>query len=271
MHNNQLVKLAAYLDEAHDDPLQAIKVIKQCGMHYAALRMAWGSQIHLLKDDLISALRSELINNDVTPILLYGNLGDIDDGQLETISDESIDRVMQVATYFKINHIRFGIGIKEGQPHSVGYKSNNGTIDKWLKKIQSAAISYGVVPLLEAKRNEMMIDRLKAYPKWRILFDPAQFVISSVTDVYDKYYNNLKQYISVIELHDYKTGYGHKPIGFGNGMIKQIITDCENNRYSGWYILEHSLGRRYASYKSKHEVFAMSKQALDNIFEAQDD
>lgn len=271
MHNHQLVKLAAYLDEAHDDPLQAVGVIKQCGLHHIALRTAWGSQICHLKDSLISSLREEMVKNDVTPVILYSNLGDIDSTALKTVPTSDIERVMQVASYYKINHIRFGIGNQEHIPHSVGYRDDNSEIDAWLKRIQTLAISYGVAPLLEVRRNDLMIDRLKSHPKWRVLFDPAQFVISSATDVFDKYYKSLKPFLAAIELHDYKTGYGHKPVGFGNSKIKAIVDDCEEAKYNGWYILEHSLGRKYASYKSKHEVFAMSKQALDSIFEAQDD
>jgi len=263
----ELLKLAAYLDEAHDDPHQAASVLKQHKINYAALRTAWGMQLHLIQDKLISELRQVLLDADVTPVILYSNLGDIESDKLDSIDNGAVERVMQVASYFKINIIRFGIGQTSNQINSVGFKDDSKQIDAWLKRIQSSAIRYSVMPLLEVRRNNLFASQLKDNPKWRIIFDPSNYNVTTSADPFDRYYKQIKSNIAAIELHDFKTGYGHKPIGVGNSRIYDIIKDCESRNYNGWYILKHSLGRKYASYKSKHEVFSMAKQALDNILE----
>ena len=263
----ELLRLAAYIDEAHDDPIEAISILKKCGINYAALRTAWNTQIHLLNDTLLASLRNDLNRIGLTPILLYSDLGDVGSSLLPIISDRDIERIMQVASYFRINLVRFGIGVQEKHNNSVGIKDDSNNLEHWFKRIQDIAMKYSVVPLAEVRNGDLQTERLKRYKKWKLIFDPASFVMSSSVDVYDKYYHNIKHNISALEIHDYKTGYGHKPVGFGSAQIKKIIEDCEDRNYDGWYILKHSLGRKYSSYKARHEVFEMAKQALDTVLE----
>lgn len=263
----ELLKLAAYLDEAHDDPIESVKIIKQSGIHHIAIRTMWGTPIHLVKDQLISSLKQEMMKHDVSPVIISSNLGYVESTKLSSITDEQIERVMQIASFLKLNIIKFGIGIQEQYHNSVGYKDDSRELDAWLKRLHNLAITYGVTMLYEARKQDSLIDISKVYPKWKISFDPANYIASSQADVYNKYFTKFKPNVGAIELHDYLTGVGHKPIGFGHSKIKQIIQDCEDSNYNGWYILKHSLGRKYASYKSRHEVFVMAKQALDTVLE----
>lgn len=261
-----LLKLAAYLDEAHDDPIEAIKVIKDSGIHHVALRTVWSTPVHLVKDQLISSLKQELAKHDVSPVIISSSIGNTDSSKLSNINDGEIERVMQIATFMKLNVVKFGIGVPEQYNNSVGYRNDAIDLEAWAKRLHNLAINYGMALLYETKRQEISIDICKLYPKWKIAFDPANYVASSAVDVYNRY-AKIKSNLGVVELHDYLTGVGHKPAGFGHSKLKQIIQDCENSNYSGWYILKHSLGRKYASYKTRHEVFMMAKQALDTVLE----
>ena len=263
----ELLRLAAYIDEAHDDPIEAINVIKKCGINYTALRTAWNTQIHLLNDTLLSSLRNSLNIAGIAPILIYCDVGNVGSSLLTNISDSEIERVMQVASYFRVNLVRFGIGMPEKYKNSVGIKNDNQDLERWFKRVQDLALQYSVVPLAEVRSNDLQIERLKRFIKWKLIFDPASLVMSASVDVYDKYYHSIRHNISVLEIHDYKTGYGHKPSGFGDAQIKKIVEDCEGRNYDGWYILKHSLGRKYSSYKARHEVFEMAKKALDTVLE----
>jgi sugar phosphate isomerase/epimerase len=270
-----LVKLAAYLEDAHEDPLLAAGILKANGIYHVGLKYVWNTPIYEISDDNIARVNSTLQQNDIRPVIMYTELGMENSRDLESIKQADLVKAFNIAAYFKINIIRFGVGYREYQKYNVGYIDNVEAVTAWMKRVQSLAIEYGVVPVMDLYNSSYLAkpedihNFLEKFTKWKLLFDPAQPLIRSNVDIVDKYWHPLKKYVVALELHDFKTGYGHKPVGFGDAQVSSILKDCENESFDGWYILKPSLGRVYGECKTRSEVFSLAHQTLKSLLEAE--
>lgn len=261
------IKFASYLDEAAEEPEQACIVLKNHNINYVALRHIWSSNISNLTDQSCNLLRQTLNKHDITAVMLSSTLGEVKAAELNKIPEAQINRLFDLAAYFGVSLLKIGVGHE-------GRSIDDTVISEWMDKISTKAIVSNIQPLIEITHTCTLakpayaVEKLSAHKRWRILYDPAQLVMKQVQDPFIKYWTILKKYVTCIDIHDYKTGYGHKPIGFGNSKIIETIKDAENDKYSGWYIFEPSLGRKHGNALTKQDVFSAALKQFNNCMES---
>lgn len=254
------LKLAAYLDEVHDDPTTASNELLKFNIPYVVLRNSWGGvNVCDSVDDACKQLRASLTANQQTPIAIISNLGRVPVKQLPKITDQYIDHILHVVAYFKSPHVRISLGL--GEP-------NDDIIDAWMDKITGKCIDLNIVPLYEPTDDASVLlpadiaTKLNKFKRWKLLYDPSQLIRRRKLNPFIKYWVLLKKYTAAVDVRDYKIGTGFKPAGFGHTKIVDTIKDAAANNYDGWMFLEPGLGRRYASAVSRPETFALAMEAM---------
>lgn len=261
------IKVAAYLDEAGDDLVNACLTLVDCGIPYVVLRYAYGGKNICDSTDQNCQNLKRLVNeSDLSVIGIASDLGKVNASSLLDTNHDDIDRVMHIANYFNASFVRIHAGLKT--------RDNASTIiDKWMTLIVEKCISHNLLPLLEITHDSYynqpadVAMLLSKYQKWRLLYDPVQLILKRNINPFVKYWSLLKNRVEAIDIRDYKIGKGYKSPGFGDAKITETVRDAINSGYKGWAILEPSLGRRYGSAYSKKDTFKFAYDGLQRIIE----
>lgn len=258
------IKLAAYLDEAEDDPILACKVIASHKLNYVVLRTAWGHNICQANDQACGKLKKSLQDNNLSVVAIASDLGYTSHEKLLETPTDKIDRLFNLAAYFQVGMVRIGCG--------TGKRTNaKSAIVDWCKLISAKCLHANLVPLFEISddstiRNPVELAELfSTNRRWKFWYDPAQLITKQNLDPFTKYWTLLKSVAGAIDVRDYKIGYGYKAAGYGDAKIDLTIKDGISGLYKGWYFLEPSLGRRHGQANGKSETFALAVSALENM------
>lgn len=256
-------KLAAYLDEAGDDPASSCGNLANLKIPYVALRHTWSSNINAISDESCQTLLKLLRDHDLSPILLASEVA-ANVGAKSLMSQQvALKRAFDLAQYFKTPLIRVGVGMYE--------KDCEESVASWMQLAQEMAISTGVVPVLEVTHGCSLFNpidlvlALSKFRRWKILYDPAQFIVKQVQDPFVRYWTLVKNYAAAIDIHDYKIGHGHKPVGYGDTKMLHTLTDSLQSLPNMWYFLEPALGRKYGQEFTKLDVFKLGLKALADL------
>lgn len=251
-------KIAAYLEEANDDPATSCDVLKELGIHYAVLRYIWADNICDIPDAGCGRLKKILDAKGITPIAIATRIGEV---PADTLTTQNPDRAFNIAQYFKVQYVRFQIGLKTT-------KHAYTDIDEWLEKVAKLSIQYNIIPMFEVT-NDAYITKptelasiLTKHKRWKLLYDPVQFILKQNQDPFVKFWTLLKQFVAAIDVRDMKIGRGFKPPGFGDARILQTIDDAMNSNYRGWFFFEPSLGKKHGNALTKSETFKLAFQVL---------
>lgn len=140
-----------------------------------------------------------------------------------------------------------------------------------MQKITDRCMSSSVTPVLEIT-NETLIDGpvgiaqlLANHRRWKLLYDPAQFVTHQKQEPFSRYWTLLKSFVAAVDVRDYKVGIGFKPAGFGDSQIALTIKDIISTKHPSWLFLEPSLGRKHGSAVTRQDTFTMAMEALEII------
>lgn len=256
------LKLCAYLDEAGEDHVEACNNLRSLGIKDVALRQVWHTNI-LNATDVACGKLKDILNGFNVP-LLASDLGYSDIHTLLDISDDKIERIFNLAQYFKSKYIRIGWG--------TGLKrtpDGDAILAEWQKIIIDYAVKYNVIPVYEVTNQSYIYKSVdlavefKELHRWKLQYDPAQLLVKQNIDPFVKYWVLLKNHVGVIDIHDYRIGHGHKPPGFGDAMLSLLLQDATKNGYKGLYVIEPALGRRYNVSLSKKETFAVAVESLE--------
>jgi hypothetical protein len=138
-----------------------------------------------------------------------------------------------------------------------------------MQLIQERCLSTNIVPVLEITHDSPLfkpteaVQYLNLYKRWKLLYDPAQIIIRQNCDPFVKYWTLLKSYVAAVDIHDYKIGHGHKPVGYGDTKMKITLEDSASMNL--WYFLEPALGRKLGQYTTKLDTFKVAHEALVSI------
>lgn len=255
------LKLAAYLDEAGEEPEASCKTLSEFNIHYTVLRHCWTGNICDLSDAGHQKLTTITNDHDITVVCVASELGNIDAHLLSNISDTQVDKVFNICAYYKASYIRIYIGNKSSE-------DSDGIINDWLKRISEKSIEFGVTPLVEITPQSHIykpsdVAKLLAdHSRWQLLYDPVQFILRQNQDPFVRYWTLLKGRTGAIDIRDLKIGRGFKPSGFGDSRIDLTIKDALQSSYKGWFFFEPSLGRRHAEAVTKRDTF---QHAIDGL------
>ncbi len=259
------LKLAAYIDEAGDDLNSACASFVQHNIHYAVLRNVWAGNICEASDSICQRLKETLNKNNISPIAIISDLGKIEISQLPKISKEKIDRVFNIASYFKVSYVRICVGMS-----SKTQQGTSSVIGDWIQTITDKCLDGSLVPLLEITPESYLyqpvdiVSMLAKHRRWKLLYDPVQLIIRQNQDPFAKYWTLLKNYCAAIDVRDFKIGHGYKPAGFGDAKIQLTLSDAQKD-FNGWYFLEPSLGRRFGNVLTKQGTFKLAIEALETL------
>jgi hypothetical protein len=260
------LKLAAYLDEAGEEPESGCHTLVSKGIHYVVLRHCWTGNICGISDTGHQKLANLLNGHNLTTICIASELGQVDANQLSRISDDQIDKVLHICAYYGAPMVRIFIGNKTNGEASK-------SINEWMQRISDKCLIAGITPLLEITKDSHLFKApdiaklLSDHVHWRLLYDPVQLIIQQNQNPFVRYWTLLKDKTGVIDIRDFKIGKGFKPAGFGDSKIDLTITDALNSNYKGWFFLEPSLGRRHGQAQTKKETFQFALEGLDAVLQ----
>ena len=245
------LKLAAYLEEAGDDLTSACATLVANKVNYVSLRNVWTGHICQVDDSTCAKLRSTLTNKSISVVSIISDLGLVPPSQLNKTPEDKIKRAFNVASYYGASQIRIGIGVKSKEAVTPEH------INQWMQLITSRCLDANLVPILEISEESAVYQPadvagyLAKHRRWKLLYDPVQFIIRQRQEPFIRYWTLLKSFVAGIDIRDYKIGVGYKPVGFGDAQIKLVLDDSVKNGFAGWYFLEPSLGRRHGSAVTK--------------------
>lgn len=263
MDRNTL-KLAAYLDEAGENPENACKTLNEHGIFYAALRHVWAGNICNSSEIGHQRLSKILSDHNISIIMIASELGNVNTRSLSNIDNKQILNVINICKYYNASMVRIFIGKGE---------EDSSIIESWMYRVSEQFLDNNITPLLEITRDTPVkgtseIARLLSnFKTWKLLYDPAAIILKQNINPFIKYWTLLKKDVEVIDVRDIKIGRGFKPAGFGDSKIDITINDAISNNYRGWFVLEPSLGRKHGSAVTKNETFKHALEGLDNILD----
>ena len=254
------VKLATYLDEAGEDPASSCLTCVKHEINYVALRQLWANNVQLCTDDGCTQIHKMLKDNNLSVVLLASDIGLVTPAADLMKLQVSLRRLLDLAFYFKSPMIRVGVGLAD--------KSALSVVREWMQFVQERCIEGGITPVLEVSHGCSLfntidlVTTISKYRRWKLLYDPAQLIVRQAMDPFVKYWPLIKPYVAAIDVHDYKIGHGHKPVGYGDAKIVQTMRDASSFMPECWYMLEPALGRKYGSALTKSDVFKLGYDAM---------
>lgn len=260
------LKLAAYLDEAGEEPVSGCKTLAANNIHYLVLRHCWTGNVCGISDAGHQKLASIIRDQDLTVICIASELGKIEANQLSRISDDQINRVLDICSYYRAPMVRIYIGNKNSN-------TTNNDIENWMGRVEELCLTANVTPLLEVTAESHLhkapdvAKLLSTYKHWKLIYDPVQFILRQNQDPFVRYWTLLKSRVGAIDIRDVKIGRGFKPPGFGDAKIDLTIKDSLDSNYKGWFFMEPSLGRRHAHARTKKDTFQFALESLDVILD----
>lgn len=261
-------RFAAYLDEAGDDPASAIETLRLHGIGSACVRQLWTGNVLDASDQAVRKAKALLDDGGIKVVMLATELGDVPPEELSSVASDRLDRAFLLASFFGAAQVRFRAG------RAASDRSGERAVATWMGDIQARAIQANVTPLLEPSWDQYVSEpadvarALAAFPRWKLLYDPAQLCVQRRIDPFVKYWTLLKSKVAAIDLHDLKIGHNFRPPGQGDCYLGLTLRDAAESKYTGWYFLEPGMGRRYGPALTRRDTFALAVEALTMLEES---
>lgn len=259
--------LAAYLDEAGEDPASSCESLKKHNINYVFLRHVWAGNVTNLSDTNHAKLKGLLNNNDLSVIGIATDLGKTNASKLALIPDEKIEQAANICRYYNASMVRVFIGEKDNH-------FNLDDIKLWMERVGNNFSKHGITPLLEVTPDASytdstdIADLLNSNKTWRLLYDPVNFILKKNVDPFVRHWTLLKQFVKAVDVRDLKIGSGFKPPGMGDSKIEMTLQDSINNNSKHWFVMEPSLGRRHGQGRTKADTFGFAIEGLNMILDS---
>lgn len=239
--------LSAFADEIDMNLDKQMEVLKEHDISYIEMRGVNGKCIVDYSLDEVRILKNKLDRNGFklssigSPI---GKIGITDDFGPHL---DLFKHTIEIAKIMECKYIRmFSFFIPEGEKPE---KYRDEVMCRWSEFVKAAEGS-GLILLHENEKgiygdtDERCLDILKtlncSYVK--AIFDPANFVQCNVK-TYPEAYELLKDYVVYMHIKDAVYSDGHvEPAGYGDGKVKEILTELHNKGYEGFLSIEPHLG-----------------------------
>jgi sugar phosphate isomerase/epimerase len=274
--------ISAFADEIAQDLQTQMDVLEEYGVRYIEMRGVNGKGLVTYPLDEVREIKKRLdkrgfkLSSVGSPI---GKINITDDFEPHM---ELFKHTLQIAEIMGAPYIRmFSFFIPKGEDPA---RYRDEVMERWNRFIQASG-DYDVLLLHENEKDiygdtaERCLDLMKTLnsPKVKSVFDPANF-IQCDEETYPKAYRMLKDY--VVYLHIKDALYEDRsvvPSGYGDGKVKEILTDLYKNGFEGFLSLEPHLQRfkDYGRLRIDSKVldmedgglkqFAIAKIALDTI------
>ena len=263
------LRLAVYLNEAGDDPTKAAALLKKHNIKHVCLRQAWGRDIFRMTDEACGLVRDILIENKLKPVLLTSTIGDT---AIQDTIDHSadLDKALMICSFLGCPALQVSLGIAAKSDMNQKY------LLRWMEIVANKCLSANIKPVFEIDYRHCVsspaeiVNILKKFGSWSILYDPAQLIAKRKIQPFTKYWSLLRDRISHFDIHDYTPGAGPRAPGHGDGQIDLTLNDAVISGFKGWYCLEPGMGRRYNDISGRAEVFEYALEGFKALFKRLD-
>ena len=257
----RMLKLAAYLDEASDDPAKACEILESEQIKHICLRRAWCRDIFSMQDSACSTLADTLKQHGLTPILLHTKAGDVPASELQS-QIPIIKRSLMLCAYFKCQAMSISLG------RTVKSDRVGDDITAWITTVGQLCLAANVLPVYEIDPACHVFDAahvaltLSKFKRLRLIYDPGLIISQRKLDPFVKYWSLLKDSVMYIDIHDHKNGESPRLAGYGDAQLDLTISDAMATNFGGWYCLEPNLGRRLGTIQTRELVFQCALKAF---------
>ena len=260
------LKICAYLDEAGEEPLSALECLSRHGIYNVILRNAWTGNICNASDNGHKKLVDLLKQYKVKVICIASELGKVPVSQLNNISEEDINKVVNICHYYNCNQLRVFVGEEEDGVNNY----NADIINKWVHLVTSKCVKNNIKCLYEITSRSVIFDTIAVVRFMKannisLIYDAAGILMKYKMNPFIKYWPLVKQFTAIIDVRDMKIGQGFKPVGYGDTNIDFTIRDALDTKYNGWFAIEHTLGRKHGSAVGVSQTFEHSVEALNKV------
>jgi len=261
------LKLAAYLNEASEDPAEAAAVLEKNGIKHACLRRAWGRDISRMTDDACGMVKDLLEQHKIKPVLLCSTIGDV---PIHTIIDQvdDLDRALLICKFLNCPALQLHLGAAAKTDMAQKF------LKRWMDIVTTKCLTFNVKPVFELDYHQTVsspaeiANAIKGFRSWSIIYDPAVLIARRKVQPFTKFWSLLRDRVAFFDIHDYSTT--PKPPGHGDAQLDLALNDAVIAGYNGWYCLEPGLGRRYNDLTSKTAIFEYSLEAFKALFKRLD-
>lgn len=243
-----MVKLSAFADEVTDDFIGQIKFLAEQKINYIELRFVNKKNIMELNKDELNDAQKILKDNGIKVNAIGSPIGKITIDKPFAPHLDKFKHAVELANLFETRLIRiFSYYAPEGKSIAA-YR--NEVMDRMALKLEILQ-SSDIIMVHENEAHiygqtaEHCADLAKTMnsPKFRLVYDPANFVCSQKTKENVKTcWPLMKPYVSHIHIKDWKVGadIGSIP-GTGDAQIKELLEELKKMKYEGFMTMEPHL------------------------------
>lgn len=236
--------LTGFADEISADTTAQLEGLQKLGVTHIEPRNIDGKNIIKLTDEEVAAFKAKLEKYGISVSSIGSPIGKIKITDDFDAHFEEFKRTVEIAKMLDTKYIRmFSFFVDEAEADA----KTDEVVEK-LSKMVAYAEKHDVILLHEnekgiygniARRCKTLFDRIVS-PNFKAVFDFSNFV-ECAQDTLEAY-DMLKSHIAYVHIKDCKNGGGVVPAGYGDGHLKEILSDLSKNGYHGFLSLEPHLG-----------------------------
>lgn len=237
--------LSGFADEISEDLDIQLDVLERLGIDYLEFRGVWGKNVLDLDDAEVEQVKEALDAKGIGVSAIGSPIGKIGIDDPFEPHLERFRRAIELAERLESTYIRmFSFFVPEGQADD--YRSQ---VMERLGALLEAAQEHDVILVHENERHiygdipRRCHDIMETFssPKFRMTFDPANFVLCGVQPVTDGY-DLLRDYIEYLHIKDALMAEGKVvPAGEGDGEVRELLLRLQEDQFEGFASLEPHL------------------------------
>ena len=238
--------ISGFSDEIDANIDKQFEHLGKLGMKYFEPRGIDGKNVIDLTDDELKALKEKMDKLGIKASSIGSPIGKIRISEDFEPHMELLKKAIKVAKFLETKYIRiFSFFISDKN-----YDEHRAEVMRRMKAMVELAEKEGVILLHENEKGiygdiaSRCADILEEVNSSALgcVFDPANF-IQSQQPTYPEAYDILKKHITYMHIKDALPNGDVVPAGYGEGHVKEILTDLHKNGYDGFLSIEPHLGK----------------------------
>ncbi len=277
------MKLCAFADEASSALSGQIRALQRNGISYLEIRGVNGKNIKDISVNEAREIKKILDGEGISVWSVGSPIGKIGaNGDMRAHFDD-FQRILEMADILETKRIRmFSFFPVEGEPEDTTSARVFENIDRLLSVTPAdMLLCHENEKDIYGESAENCLTLLRAFPRLRAVFDPANFVQCGVDTRFA--WDMLKDYVDYLHIKDAVSDGTVVPAGMGFGNVPFIVSDYLSrggdvmtlephlNEFMGLSALENGKSVRlgFSNYKNNDESFDAAVNALKEILKKQ--
>jgi len=244
-------KISGFADEISDSLDKQIEGLNSLGIGYIEIRGVDGNNIIFHKQDTVERIKYRLDNAGIKVSSIGSPLGKIGIDEPFEKHFEDFKRAVEVAHYMNSRYIRmfsFYVPQKESLENEGKWEEIKKEVFNRIGRFVDYANNNDIILLHENEKGIFgekapeCLELMKNFygNHFKAIFDFANFVQAGQNTL--EAYKLLKDYIVYIHVKDARMTDGKvMPAGYGDGHVKEILSDLFENGFDGYLSLEPHL------------------------------